>query len=131
MVGPDIGSDTGTLVRAVERLGREHGGGLLVAVAAAVDETEPRSLMPLGSQFSSKTVVLFTQARQVGQAEWRRPPPAFVPDTTLLLVNETAGFADAWAEHSVSSEDPSTKRGEPQPRSTAGEPTLTIAENRQ
>ena len=118
MVGPDVG----TLMGAVERLGREHGGGLLVAVAAAVDETEPRSLMPLGSQFSSKTVVLFADA---SQAQWRRPPPAFIPDTTLLLVSESAGFADAWDQHSVSSDDPSTKRGEPQPRS----PASTFAEN--
>ena len=114
MVGPDIG----TLMGAVERLGREHGGGLLVAVAAAVDETEPRSLMPLGSQFTSKTVVLFADANQ---AQWRRPPPAFVPDTTLLLVGETAGFADTWNQHSASSEDPSAK-----PRSSAA----TYAEGR-
>lgn len=118
MVGPDIG----TLMGAVERLGREHGGGLLVAVAATVDETEPRSLMPLGSQFSSKTVVLFADA---SQAQWRRPPPAFVPDTTLLLVSESAGFADAWDQHSVSSDDPSAR-----PRSPAGESKLTFAENR-
>lgn len=123
MVGPDIG----TLMGAVERLGREHGGGLLVAVAAAVDETEPRSLMPLGSQFSSKTVVLFADA---SQAKWDQPPPAFVPDTTLLLVNEATGFADAWAGHSASSDDPSTKWGEPQSRSTAGKPTSTFAEDR-
>lgn len=114
MVGPDVG----TLMGAVERLGREHGGGLLVAVAAAVDETEPRSLMPLGSQFSSKTVVLFADA---SQAQWRRPPPAFIPDTTLLLVSESAGFADAWDQHSVSSDDPSAR-----PRS----PASTFAENR-
>ena len=71
-----VGPDAGTLVGAIERLGREHGGGLLVAVAAAVDGTEPRSLMPLGSQFSSKTVVLFADARH---SEWQRPPPRVRP----------------------------------------------------
>ena len=114
MVGPDIG----TLLGAVERLGREHGGGLLVAVAAAVDETEPRSLMPLGSHFSSKTVVLFADS---SRANWERPPPVFVPDTTVLSVNESAGFAEAWDRHSISSEDPSAR-----PRS----PVSTYAKNR-
>ncbi|WP_419851407.1 DUF58 domain-containing protein [Candidatus Poriferisocius sp.] len=103
-----ISPDVGTLMGAVERLGREHGGGLLVAVAAAVDGTEPRSLMPLGSQFSSKTVVLFAPAKG-GQ-----PPPAFIPDTTLLPVSEPSGFTGAWAAHSTSGEDPSTR-----PRSSA------------
>ena len=114
LVSPDIGS----LIGAVEQLGREHGGGLLVAVAAAVDGTEPRSLMPLGSQFNSKTVVLFADA---GRAKWGPPPPAYIPDTTLLPVNEPLGFAAAWARHSASGEEPSAP-----PSSTAS----TFAENR-
>lgn len=97
LVGPDFGS----LISAVERLGREHGGGLVVAVVAAVDGTESRSLMPLGSQFSSKTVVLFADDEK---AQSKHRPPAFIPGTTLLFVDEPLGFADAWAPHSTSGE---------------------------
>ena len=97
LVGPDFGS----LISAVERLGREHGGGLVVAVVAAVDGTESRSLMPLGSQFSSKTVVLFADAEE---AHSKYRPPAFIPGTTLLLVDEPLGFADAWAPHTATGE---------------------------
>ena len=106
LVSPDVGS----LVGAVERLGREHGGGLIVAVAAAIDGTEPRSLMPLGSQFSSKTVVLFAGAEPAASAQ---APPAFVPDTSILAVSEPGGFPQAWAAHSASGEDTPTM-----PRST-------------
>ena len=98
LVSPDIAS----LIGAIERLGREHGGGLVVAVTAAVDGTEPRSLIPLGSQFSSKTVVLFADAEQ---AQTRHLHPAFVPGTTLLFVDEPTGFAEAWSEHAVSEEE--------------------------
>ena len=98
-----VGPDSGTLYGAVERLGREHGGGLVVTLAAAIDDTEPRSLLPLGSQFSSKTVVLFADA---SEAERGHTTPAFVPDTTLLLVNEPSGFADAWEDHLVADDRP-------------------------
>ena len=100
LVSPDIGS----LIGAVERLGREHGGGLVVAVAAAVDGTEPGSLVPLGSQFSSKTVVMFSDAEQTQLGQL---PPAFIPGTTLLRVDKPLGFADAWSAHSSSGEESS------------------------
>ena len=106
-----VSPDTGDLIGAVERLGREHGGGLIVAVAAALDGTEPRSLMPLGSQFSSKTVVLFAGAERAESAKAR---PAFVPDTSILPVSEPGGFAQTWAAHSATGEGASTA-----PRPTA------------
>lgn len=109
LVSPDIGS----LVGAVERLGREHGGGLIVAVAAAIDGTEPRSLMPLGSQFSSKTVVLFAGAELAASAQ---APSAFVPDTSILPVSEPGGFPKAWAAHSASGEDTPTMPRPTDPR---------------
>lgn len=101
LVSPDVGS----LIGAVERLGREHGGGLVVAVVAEADGTEAGSLTPLGSQFTSKTVVLFTAAEQ---AQAGRLPPTFVPGTALLPVDEPSGFAEAWATHTASHEEFST-----------------------
>ena len=109
LVGPDIGS----LIGAVERLGREHGGGLVVAVAAAVDGTEPGSLMPLGSQFSSKTVVLFADAEETRSGQL---PSAYIPSTTLLLVDQPLGFADAWSAHTASDAD---SRAMPNPSTVA------------
>ena len=98
LVSPDIGS----LAGAIERLGREHGGGLVVVVTASVDGTEPRSLMSLESRFSSKTVVLFANAER---AQTGRLPPAFAPGTTLLLVDEPTRFTEAWAAHAASDAD--------------------------
>ena len=112
LVSPDIGG----LIGAVERLGREHGGGLIVTLAAAVDGTEPGSLMPLGSQFSSKTVVLFagSQLAQPGHL-----PHQFIPGTTVLMVDETRDFTDAWSAHTASGEEPSATSG-PTASSTSG-----------
>ena len=101
LVNPDVGN----LVGAVERLGREHGGGLIVAIVAAVDGTEPGSLVPLGSQFNSKTVVLFNDPTR---DEQRYMPPAFIPGTTLLPVDQPWGFAAAWSAHTDSGEEPLT-----------------------
>ncbi|WP_419846880.1 DUF58 domain-containing protein [Candidatus Poriferisocius sp.] len=101
LVSPDFGS----LFGAVEWLSRGQGGGLVVLVAAAVDGTEPGSLMSLGSHFSSKTVVLFASAEP---ASPEQTPPAFIPDSTLLVVDEPLGFANVWTAHAASSEDPST-----------------------
>ncbi len=100
LVSPDVGS----LFGAVEWLSRGQGGGLVVLVAAAVDGTEPGSLTSLGSHFSSKTVVLFAGGER---AQPEQPPPAFIPGTTLLMVENPLGFADAWGTHTASSEDPS------------------------
>lgn len=100
LVSPDIGS----LFGAVEWLSRGQGGGLVVLVAASVDGTEPGSLTSLGSHFSSKTVVLFAGAEP---AQPEQLTPTFIPGTTLLLVDKPLGFADAWAAHTASSEDPS------------------------
>lgn len=96
LVSPDIGS----LIGAVERLGREHGGGLIVALAAAVDGTEPGSLMPLGSQFSSKTAVVFAGS-QLGQL-----PHQFIPGTTVLMVDEVMEFTEAWTAHTATGDEP-------------------------
>ena len=104
-----VSPDSGSLIGAIERLGREHGGGLVVAVAAAVDDTESRSLLPLGSQFSSKTVVLFTADEQTRRGHL---PPALVPGTTLLLVDEPSGFAQAWTTLTASDDE---RRTRPQP----------------
>lgn len=101
LVSPDLGS----LFGAVEWLSQGQGGGLVVLVAAAVDGTEPGSLMSLGSHFSSKTVVLFASA---DPAFPEQLPPAFVPDSTLLRVDEPFGFANVWTAHAASSEDPSS-----------------------
>ena len=101
-----VSPDTGSLIGTVEQLGQEHGGGLVVALTAAVDGTESRSLMPLGSQFSSKTVVLFVDP---DQAQWQRPPAAFVPGTTLLTVDGALRFADEWAAHTASSDESSAR----------------------
>ena len=100
LVSPDVGS----LFGAVEWLSRGQGGGLVVLVAASVDGTEPGSLTSLGSHFSSKTVVLFAGAEPT---EPEQLPPSFIPGTALLLVDKPPGFADAWAGHTASSEDPS------------------------
>ena len=102
LISPDVGSLAGT----VERLGREHGGGLVVAVAAAIDGTEPGSLMPLDSPFSSRTVVLFAEQTQPAQAQSAQRPNAFIPGTTLLLVDEPWAFADTWAAHTAFGEEP-------------------------
>ncbi|MCY4433211.1 MAG: DUF58 domain-containing protein [bacterium] len=102
LVSPDVGS----LMGAVERLGQEHGGGLVVAVTAAVDGTESGSLMPLGSQFSSKTVVLFADA---GQGHSGQLPPTITPGTTLLLVDDLQRFPDAWSAHTASGEESPTR----------------------
>ena len=99
LVGPDVGS----LIGAVERLGREHGGGLVVAVAAAVDGTESGSLIPLGSQFISKTAVLFADAEQTQPGQLTS---AFNQGTTLLPVDQPLGFADAWSAHTASDAEP-------------------------
>ncbi|WP_419929113.1 DUF58 domain-containing protein [Candidatus Poriferisocius sp.] len=104
LVSPDIGG----LIGAVERLGREHGGGLIVALAAAVDGTESGSLMPLGSQFSSKTVVLFAG---LDLAEPGPLPHQFVPGTTVLMVDGAMGFTEAWSAHTATGEEPSTPPG--------------------
>ncbi|MCQ3810816.1 MAG: hypothetical protein KTV68_09715, partial [Acidimicrobiia bacterium] len=98
--------DVGSLMGAVERLGQEHGGGLVVAVTAAVDGTESGSLMPLGSQFSSKTVVLFADA---GQGHSGQLPPTITPGTTLLLVDDLQRFPDAWSAHTASGEESPTR----------------------
>ena len=101
LVNPDVGS----LFGAVEWLSRGQGGGLVVLVAAAVDGTEPGSLTSLGSHFSSKTAVLFAGAEPAAPEHL---PPAVIPGTALLLVDEPSGFADVWAAHTASSENPST-----------------------
>ena len=113
LVSPGVGS----LIGAVERLGQEHGGGLVVAVTAEVNGTESGSLVPLGTQFSSKTVVLFAGTDQT-QSE--QPPPAFIPGTSLLVVDDPLKFADAWAKHSVSGEGSPTQPNPPP--STASDP---------
>ncbi len=112
LVSPDIGS----LIGAVEQLGREHGGGLIVALAAAVDGTESGSLMPLGSQFSSKTVVLFTgfDPAHPGQL-----PHQFIPGTTVLMVEGAMEFTDAWSAHTATGDEPLSTPGPTTPR-TAG-----------
>ncbi|MCY3890110.1 MAG: DUF58 domain-containing protein [bacterium] len=99
LVSPDIGS----LIGAVEQLGREHGGGLIVALAAAVDGTESGSLMPLGSQFNSKTVVLFAgfDPAHTGQL-----PHQFIPGTTVLMVDGAMAFTDAWSAHTATGDEP-------------------------
>ncbi len=112
LVSPDIGS----LISAVEQLGREHGGGLIVTLAAAVDGTEPGSLVPLGSQFSSKTVVLFAES------EPTRPEPRprqFIPGTTVLMVDEATSFTEAWSAHTATGDEPSALPG-PTATSTTG-----------
>ncbi|MDE0614821.1 MAG: DUF58 domain-containing protein [Acidimicrobiia bacterium] len=112
LVSPDIGS----LVGAVEQLGREHGGGLIVALAAAVDGTESGSLMPLGSQFSSKTVVLFAgfDPAHPGQL-----PRQFIPGTTVLMVDGAMEFTDSWSAHTATGDEPLATQGPTAP-STAG-----------
>ena len=112
LVSPDIGS----LIGAVEQLGREHGGGLIVALAAAADGTESGSLMPLGSQFSSKTVVLFTgfDPAHPGQL-----PHQFIPGTTVLMVEGATEFTDAWSAHTATGDEPLSTPGPTTPR-TAG-----------
>ncbi|MDE0116112.1 MAG: DUF58 domain-containing protein [bacterium] len=95
----------GSLLGAVEWLSRGQSGGLVVLVAASVDGTEPGSLTSLGSHFSSKTVVLFAGGRPAPPAPPEQPPPAFIPGTSLLLVDEPLGFADAWAAHTASGEN--------------------------
>ena len=87
LVSPDVGS----LHTAVEQLSRGHGGGLMVAVAAAVDGTESGSLVSLGSQFSSKTVVLFADPDRPDE-----PHPPVVAGTSLVMVDEPQEFAEAW-----------------------------------
>lgn len=94
-----VNPDAGSLVGAVERLSLEHGGGLVVAVAAAVDGTESGSLIPLGSQFSSKTVVLFADADSVQQGG---PPLMAAPGASLVFVDRPAGFTAAWQSHASS-----------------------------
>ena len=101
LVNPDVGS----LFGAVEWLSRGQGGGLVVLVAAAVDGTEPGSLTSLGSHFSSKTAVLFAGAEPAAPEHLH---PTVIPGTALLLVDEPSGFADVWAAHTASSENPST-----------------------
>ena len=63
----------------------------MVAVAGAVDGTESGSLVSLGSQFSSKTVVLFADPNRPDE-----PHPPVVPGTLLVEVDEPQGFAEAW-----------------------------------
>ena len=109
----------GSLIGAVERLGREHGGGLVVAVTAEVNGTESGSLVPLGTQFSSKTVVLFADADQTQSSQ---PPPAFIPGTSLLVVDDPLEFADAWAEHSASGEESPTQPNPPPPTARGHRP---------
>ncbi|MCY4037421.1 MAG: DUF58 domain-containing protein [bacterium] len=107
LVAPDLGS----LAETVEKLGREHRGGQVVAVAAAVDGTEARSLAHTGAQFSSKTVVLFGDARQADTNS------AFIPGITLLPVDEPPAFAGVWAAHTASGREASAK---PDPSGASG-----------
>jgi len=104
LVIPDLGS----LAETVEKLGREHRGGQVVAVTAAVDGTEATSLAHAGTQFSSKTVVLFADARH---AEATRHHSAFIPGTTLLPVDKPPDFAGVWAAHTASGRAPSATPG--------------------
>ena len=118
LVNPDMGS----LFGAVERLGRAMGGGLVVAVAAAVDGTEPGSLMSLGSHFSSKTVVLF--ADPTGSSPPVNPNLASGPGTSVVVVDEPHEFADAWTRHTASSGGPGSGT------SAGAEPTASAGWNR-
>ncbi|WP_419926621.1 DUF58 domain-containing protein [Candidatus Poriferisocius sp.] len=101
-----VNPDQGSLFGAIDWLSRGQGGGLVVLVAAAVDGTEPGSLISLDSHFNSKTVVLFANG---GSAQSGPLPNAFIPGTTLVLVDQPSAFADAWAAPTDSGEHPSAK----------------------
>ncbi len=110
-----VNPDHGSLEATVDRISHEPGGELLVAVVAALDGAEATALASVGSQFNSKTVVLFGEAEPTEQvdrfAAFRRPrptqplreaPPQVGVGTNLVMVEEPQGFADAWNELAVS-----------------------------
>ncbi|WP_420638363.1 DUF58 domain-containing protein [Candidatus Poriferisocius sp.] len=114
----------GTLVGAVERLSRQPGGQVVV-VAAMVDGTEAGVLAPLGALYSSKTVVVFTDANTDGDGyaggdgdgdAGGKPTPTPAPAatdvphfggfsdtsltaTSLVVVSEPQRFPEVWTAH--------------------------------